>query len=139
MVQIITIDDGVIPRLLGGKRYATTGTRRKELRNNRKDMRIRARREPVILLRPAVAFRREEFDVRLFRGEEGHWIALLPFLVPFLLVLVLVLVVLPEAVGGEAVVETGVGEGAEGEGGEEACFVCFPEVVGCFKGVVVVD
>lgn len=67
------------------------------------------------MFRPAIAFRREEFDAWLFGGEEGHGVSLL--IAPFL---GSILVLLPERLVGETVVETGVGEGAEGEGGEEA-------------------
>lgn len=40
---------------------------------------------------------------------------------------------------GEAIVEAGVGKGAEGEGGEEACLFVLPEGVAGGEGVAVVD
>ena len=95
-------------------------------------MRVRIRGEFVILLWATVAFCREEFDVWLFRWEEGHRVSSVS--IPGL-----ILILLPERLVGETVVETRVGEGAEREGGEKAGFICFPEVVGGFEGVVVVN
>lgn len=89
----------------------------------------------IVLLRSAIAFCREEFDIWLFGGEEVHGVSLL---ISNLFVFGSVLVLFPERLVGKTVVETGVGKGAKGEGGQEACFVCFPEVVGGFEGVFVV-
>ena len=95
-------------------------------------MRVRIRGKFVVLFRATVAFCREEFDVWLLRWEEGHGVfSVFPC--------GSILVLLPERLVSETVIETGVGEGAEGKWGEEAGFFCFPEVVSGFKGVVMVD
>lgn len=101
MIQIVTIHNGILPRILRRERNAPTGPRGEELRDNREDMFIWVRRELVILIRPTVAFRREEFDVGLFGGEEVHWVA---FFVSGSCSVILLLVLLPEGFVGEAIV-----------------------------------
>lgn len=84
-------------------------------------------RELIILLRAAVAFRREELHVRLF-GRQAHRVSARG-----------AWGVLPEWFVFQAVVHPCEGEGAEGEGGEEACFLGFPFFIRFGEVVVVVD
>jgi hypothetical protein len=83
--------------------------------------------EISILLRTAVAFCAEELDVRL-RGSQAHGIA--TFFAGS---------IFPRWLVGETIVETCVGEGAKGEGGEGAAFLLFPLAVGFAEGVRLVE
>lgn len=83
--------------------------------------------ELVELLGPAVAFRGEELDVGL-AGFQAHGVA--TFFTGCRV---------PEVRVGEAVVQTGKGENAEGEAGEETFGLLLPEGIGLGKGIAVVD
>lgn len=123
--QVVAVNDGVLKRILRLQGHGSAGPRREELRNDREGV-LAVDWEPIILLGATVAFRGEELNVWLL-GSKTHGVsARLPgSLLPKLRVL-------------QAVVESGKGESAEWESGEESGLVLFPLLIGLGQGVTVI-
>lgn len=70
--QVSAVDDGDGRCVCAAEGDGAAGLWRKELRNHAKGV-LAVDGELVVLLRPAVALRREELDVGL-RGGQPHWV-----------------------------------------------------------------
>jgi hypothetical protein len=81
----------------------------------------------IILFRSSIAFGTEEFDVRLIWSQTHGITTFFSWCV------------LPEGFEFEAVVETGVGECSEWEGGKGSAFFFFPLAVSFAEGVCFVE
>lgn len=125
MIQIPVIDDGIVQWVFRPQRHAASALLVEQQRAHGEGVLV-VDWKVGVLLGSAVQLGVPELDVGLV-GQETHGIAAW-----------FALCAGPERRVLESVVETGVAEDAEGEGGEDASFLVFPELVGGRDGVVVV-